>query len=55
MPAPYTSLVQGISKVNKKIKSELNEHADPFIITTVGRYGNKTYGMKLDRDNILIA
>ncbi|MGR3179264.1 MAG: hypothetical protein ACUZ8E_14520 [Candidatus Anammoxibacter sp.] len=55
MPAPYTSLVQGISKINRKIKLELNENADPFIITGVGGYGNKSYGMKLSRNKISIS
>jgi len=55
IPRPYPTLLQKISKINKNIKSQLNSGSDDFLITHVGGYGNKSYGIKLDKNMILIG
>ncbi len=46
------TLLQNICKINKKIKSKLDGQANNYIISSVGIYGSKTYGIKHDKKKI---
>ena len=45
---------QKISKINKQIRHHLNDMAKPFLIYSEGKYANKVYGIKLDKNRINI-
>lgn len=47
---------QNMSKINRRIKEHLTDYIQPyFIITSIGRYGNARYGIKVDRTRIGIV
>jgi len=49
---PFPTLLQNISKINKKIKSKLDGQINNYVISSVGIYGSKTYGIKHDKKKI---
>ncbi len=48
----YKDILQKISKINKKIKSILNDDANLYVISNINLYGNTVYGIKLDKNKI---
>lgn len=53
---PYEPLIQYRSKINRKIIQQLNDdriHGN-YTISSTGKYGDKLYGIKLDRSKIEI-
>ena len=50
----YSGFLQKISKINRKIKSQLTNNANTFCISRSGNYGCTVYGIKLDRNKIII-
>ena len=46
--------LQKISKINKQFRYRLNDLADPVLISSEGKYVNKVYGIKLDKNRINI-
>lgn len=53
---PYESILQYISKINRKIKQQLDDDDiyNNYAISSIGKYGDKLYGVKLDRSKIEI-
>ncbi len=52
----WEKLQQGISRVNKVLKDELSDFPllDYYLISIVGEYGKKYYGLKLDKKYITL-
>lgn len=53
---PYESLIQYRSKINRKIRKQLDGDGiyRNYTISSTGKYGDKLYGIKLDRSKIEI-
>jgi len=50
----YDMYLQKISKINRQIRENLDEPAEPFLISSEGKYAFKVYGIRLDKNRINI-
>ena len=49
---PQEVLRQKISKINRSLREQMGEDASLYLISPVGRYGTKRYGVRVDKGKI---